>query len=116
VTGTAFTALPTGFARATDTAWTGENGETHGRELAEMTGATEPEKLVLNSTYSEEVQQALDALSDEFRATILLADVEEMSYEEIAVTMQIPVGTVRSRIHRGRTQMRKTLESLGWRG
>ena len=103
-------------AESLDTAWTGDDGETHGREIAEKTGATEPEKQILNATYSEEVQKALDGLSDEFRAVILLSDVEEMSYEEIATTMQIPVGTVRSRIHRGRTQMRKTLESLGWRG
>jgi RNA polymerase sigma-70 factor, ECF subfamily len=48
-------------------------------------------------------------MTPEFRTAVLLADVEGMAYEEIADVMQTSVGTVRSRIHRGRKQLRKTL-------
>ena len=61
------------------------------------------------------MQVALDALPEEFRAAVLLCDVEQMDYLEIAETLHLPIGTVRSRIHRGRQQMRKTLEQFGWK-
>ena len=56
-----------------------------------------------------EVQAALDALPPDFRAAVVLCDLEELSYEEIAATLGIKIGTVRSRIHRGRTQLRAAL-------
>jgi RNA polymerase sigma-70 factor (ECF subfamily) len=58
------------------------------------------------------VQKALDALPAEFRAAVVLCDVEGLSYEEIAATLGIKLGTVRSRIHRGRAQLREALPHL----
>jgi RNA polymerase sigma-70 factor (ECF subfamily) len=58
---------------------------------------------------SADVQHALGALPDEFRTAVVLCDVVGMSYEEIADAQHIPVGTVRSRIHRGRRLLRSAL-------
>ncbi|WKD59504.1 RNA polymerase sigma factor SigE [Corynebacterium caspium] len=57
------------------------------------------------------LQQALDQLRPEFRVAVVLCDVVGMTYEEIADTLGLKMGTVRSRIHRGRSQMRATLEA-----
>ena len=53
-----------------------------------------------------EIQAALDALPPDFRVAVVLCDLEQLSYEEIAATLGIKVGTVRSRIHRGRVLLR----------
>ena len=58
---------------------------------------------------SDEVQAALIRLPDEYRAAVVLCDVVGLSYEEIGEALGIPVGTVRSRIHRGRRQLREAL-------
>jgi RNA polymerase sigma-70 factor (ECF subfamily) len=58
---------------------------------------------------SDEVQRALAALPEEFRTAVVLSDVVGLSYDEIAGTQGIPVGTVRSRIHRGRRLLRAAL-------
>ena len=57
----------------------------------------------------EEIQRALDALPAEFRLAVVLCDVEEFSYEEIAQIMGCPIGTVMSRLHRGRKLLQRTL-------
>ncbi len=56
-----------------------------------------------------EIQAALDALPPDFRVAVVLCDLEQLSYEEIAATLGIKVGTVRSRIHRGRVLLREAL-------
>jgi len=56
-----------------------------------------------------DVQQALEALAPEYRAAVVLCDIEGLSYEEIASTLGVKLGTVRSRIHRGRAQLRTAL-------
>jgi RNA polymerase sigma-70 factor, ECF subfamily len=91
----------------------GADSETRTREIADRSG--DPEGRLLDPLYSEPMQVALDALPEEFRAAVLLCDVEQMDYQEIAETLHLPIGTVRSRIHRGRQQMRKTLEQFGWK-
>jgi RNA polymerase sigma-70 factor (ECF subfamily) len=58
---------------------------------------------------SEEVQTALTALPEEYRAAVVLSDVVGMSYQEVADALDVPVGTVRSRIHRGRVRLREAL-------
>jgi RNA polymerase sigma-70 factor (ECF subfamily) len=58
---------------------------------------------------SADVQGALGSLPDEFRTAVVLCDVVGLSYEEIAAAQDIPVGTVRSRIHRGRRLLRTAL-------
>ena len=57
----------------------------------------------------EDVQSALRRLPEDFRAAVVLCDVVGMSYEEIGDALEIPVGTVRSRIHRGRRMLRSLL-------
>lgn len=68
-----------------------------------------PERAVLEQLSIETIQQAIDALPVEFRDTVALATLEEMSYQEIADTLSIPVGTVRSRLSRGRKLLQKAL-------
>ncbi|TMQ79547.1 RNA polymerase sigma factor SigE, partial [Actinomadura soli] len=57
-----------------------------------------------------DIQRALDDLVPEYRAAVVLCDIEGLSYEEIAATLNVKLGTVRSRIHRGRAQLREALE------
>ncbi|MBV9096286.1 MAG: RNA polymerase sigma factor SigE [Streptosporangiaceae bacterium] len=61
------------------------------------------------SRLDDDVQAALEALPPEYRAAVVLCDIEGFSYEEIAVTLGVKLGTVRSRIHRGRAQLRAAL-------
>ncbi|NQY58262.1 MAG: sigma-70 family RNA polymerase sigma factor [Ilumatobacteraceae bacterium] len=58
-----------------------------------------------------EVKDALESLPDNFRLPVVLADVEGFSYKEIADMLDIPIGTVMSRLHRGRKQMQKALHN-----
>jgi RNA polymerase sigma-70 factor (ECF subfamily) len=69
----------------------------------------EPETLALMPLVEQEIQRALDALPAEFRLAVVLCDVEEFSYEEIAQIMGCPIGTVMSRLHRGRKLLQRTL-------
>jgi RNA polymerase sigma-70 factor (ECF subfamily) len=57
----------------------------------------------------EEITRALEALPESFRSAVVLRDVEEYSYAEIAEMLEVPVGTVMSRIHRGRALLRQAL-------
>lgn len=59
-----------------------------------------------------DIQAALDSLPPRYRAPVVLCDIEGLSYEEIAATLGIKMGTVRSRIHRGRAQLREQLGHL----
>jgi RNA polymerase sigma-70 factor (ECF subfamily) len=75
-----------------------------GQELSE--GA---EEQVLSKYLDEDVYKALSELPPNFRMPILLADIEGLSYKEIAEALQIPIGTVMSRISRGRRQLQRSL-------
>jgi RNA polymerase sigma factor (sigma-70 family) len=68
-----------------------------------------PELAYEQRNLDPEVQAALDALPPDFRVAVVLCDLEQLSYEEIAATLDIKVGTVRSRIHRGRVLLRDAL-------
>ena len=68
-----------------------------------------PEQHYTDTHFDDDVQRALDALAPDFRAAVVLCDIEGLSYEEIATTLGIKLGTVRSRIHRGRAQLREAL-------
>jgi RNA polymerase sigma-70 factor (ECF subfamily) len=67
------------------------------------------ETRVLESLPDEEVQEALSSLPEQFRIAVLLADVEGFSYKEIAEITGVPIGTVMSRLHRGRKALEKRL-------
>ena len=68
-----------------------------------------PEQAYDQMNLDPEIQDALDALPADFRVAVVLCDLEQLSYEEIAATLGIKVGTVRSRIHRGRVLLREAL-------
>lgn len=70
------------------------------------------EAMVFCGDLEEPFQRALRAMTPEFRTAVVLADIEGMSYEEVAEIMETSVGTVRSRIHRGRKQLRDHLETV----
>jgi RNA polymerase sigma-70 factor (ECF subfamily) len=69
----------------------------------------DPETQALSPLVEAEVQRALDDLPAEFRLAVVLSDIEELSYKEIADAMGCPIGTVMSRLHRGRRMLQKTL-------
>jgi RNA polymerase sigma-70 factor (ECF subfamily) len=76
---------------------------------AAMRALTEPEDAAMRSLVSQEIQKALDELSEEHRLMIVLADIEELSYKEIADIVGCPIGTVMSRLHRARKHMQGRL-------
>jgi RNA polymerase sigma-70 factor (ECF subfamily) len=73
------------------------------------------EDLVMEAVMDEDLETALNSLPDAFRAVVLLSDMEGMAYEEIAATLCVPIGTVRSRLFRGRNLLRVALNEYGKR-
>lgn len=77
-----------------------------------------PERALLDRSVSDDVQRALDGLPEDFRTAVVLCDVQGLSYKEIAEIMQTPVGTVMSRLFRGRkllaTALREFAQSEGY--
>src|SRR6478735_9299237 len=78
-----------------------------GLEASERGRSAEDE--LMDFVTDAEVKDALDALPEQFRVAVLLADVEGFSYKEIAEILDIPIGTVMSRLHRGRKQLQSRL-------
>lgn len=72
-----------------------------------------PEQIYHDSRLGADLQAALDSLPPEFRAAVVLCDIEGLSYEEIGATLGVKLGTVRSRIHRGRQALRDFLAAKG---
>jgi RNA polymerase sigma-70 factor (ECF subfamily) len=70
---------------------------------------TTPEDVALDQMTHAMVRSAVESLPDSFREAVLLKDVEDFSYGEIAEILDVPLGTVMSRIHRGRKMLQKTL-------
>jgi len=68
-----------------------------------------PAQVYFDTHLDADIESALAALAPEFRAAVVLCDIEGLSYEEIAATLGVKLGTVRSRIHRGRSQLRAAL-------
>ena len=80
------------------------------RRIADVdVAARSAEDTLFELFTDDEVKAALEDLPEQFRLPVLLADVEEVSYKEIAEILDIPIGTVMSRLHRGRKQMQKRL-------
>ena len=74
-----------------------------------------PESHAIASATREAMQKVIEQLPVQFREVLLLADVEEMSYQEIADTLSVPIGTVMSRLARARASVRKQLVAEGFR-
>jgi RNA polymerase sigma-70 factor (ECF subfamily) len=68
-----------------------------------------PEQNFLNQLLREDIEKALDELPEHYRVMVILADVEGLTYQEISEAMDIPIGTVRSRLSRTRSQLQKLL-------
>lgn len=81
--------------------------------LVDQAGATESaETTVLDNLLDSDIKKAFGMIPEEFRTAVLLADVEGFSYKEIAEMLGIPIGTVMSRLHRGRKALQKALWNL----
>ena len=71
-----------------------------------------PEQVFVNRFVSEDLERSLSQLSDDQQTLVMLADVEGVSYKDIAEMLKAPVGTIRSRLHRAHKQLRSYLEKL----
>jgi len=82
-----------------------------GDDAVERLSASAPssDRDLTDALFDDDIEQALAALPEEFRAAVVLCDVEGLSYDEIAEALGVKLGTVRSRIHRGRKLLRSAL-------
>jgi RNA polymerase sigma-70 factor, ECF subfamily len=71
-----------------------------------------PESIVLDSLVDSDIIDAIDDLPEQFRLAVILSDIEGFSYAEMAEIMDVPMGTVMSRLHRGRKALQKRLWEL----
>jgi RNA polymerase sigma-70 factor (ECF subfamily) len=71
-----------------------------------------PQQVLLQTSVSDDVQRALDSLPDDFRTAVILCDMQGLSYKEIAEIMECPVGTVMSRLFRGRKLLAAALRDF----
>jgi RNA polymerase sigma-70 factor (ECF subfamily) len=81
--------------------------------LEAVTAGRSAEEEVLEHFSEAEVKEAVESLPEQFRMAVLLADVEGFSYKEIADILEVPIGTVMSRLHRGRRALQKALHDFG---
>ena len=89
----------------------GEDDVTFGDRI-ESSGRS-PEQAALRSERQRLLLRALESLKHDYRVAVVLRDIEELTYEEIAEAVGVPVGTVKSRIARGREELRKRLQEMG---
>ncbi|HJE91660.1 MAG TPA: RNA polymerase sigma factor SigE [Dietzia timorensis] len=76
-------------------------------------GHSGPEQVVVGETFDPVLQRALDNLPPDYRAAVVLCDIEDLTYEQVGRILGIKMGTVRSRIHRGRAALRAELAAGG---
>jgi RNA polymerase sigma-70 factor (ECF subfamily) len=88
-----------------------EDGETF-NETDNLTDISTPEAMVASREIAETVNKVIDGLPEELRTAIVLREIEGMSYEDIAQSMDCPIGTVRSRIYRAREAIAAQLRPL----
>jgi RNA polymerase sigma-70 factor (ECF subfamily) len=101
---------PKARVESLDTPVTTHKGNEVERVIPDPSG--NPEEIVVTPMLDGEIQGALDSLTDDLRMVVILSDVEGLAYEEIAQVMQVPVGTVKSRLHRARKALRDRLAPL----
>lgn len=86
------------------------------KEATVQTSAQESERLDYETLFDDEIKNALQQIPDEFRVVVLLADVESFSYKEVAKIIGCPIGTVMSRLSRGRKQLQNYLREYARKG
>ena len=95
-----------------------ESDTAPGRSTRDAIGEADPEGTFYDSFLDDEIVRAIDALPDEYRTTVVLSDIQELRYAEIAEILGIPEGTVKSRLFRGRRllqrQLRGYAEEMGY--
>ncbi|MEN6520273.1 MAG: sigma-70 family RNA polymerase sigma factor [Armatimonadota bacterium] len=100
---------PKAHIRSLDQPIATEDGEAAPFEIADT--ARGPEELVMSREMDSRIQTALNSIPADFRLAVIYADIEGLSYEEIADAMSCSIGTVRSRLHRGRKLLRTRLKT-----
>jgi RNA polymerase sigma-70 factor (ECF subfamily) len=88
----------------------GDDGDTEMGELLEEDHSPDPLKTVLNDELREKIEKAIESLPLKLREIVVLRHLEDCSYEEIAQIMNLPVGTVKSYLHRARKKLKERLE------
>ena len=78
----------------------------------DSTGLESAEVAALKGMPNGRISEAFDELNEDYRMVVYMADVEDMAYKEIAEALDIPLGTVMSRLHRGRKQLRVLLKDV----
>ena len=86
--------------------------ETNSVELAEAIERTAPERRMAQADVQRLVGEALAGVDETFRAVLVMKEIDGLRYEEIAKVLRVPIGTVRSRLHRGRAELRARLLPL----
>ena len=89
-----------------------------GRATRDAVGDADPEGTYYDSFLDDEIVRAIDSLPDEYRTAVVLSDIQELRYAEIAQILDIPEGTVKSRLFRGRRLLQRKLrgyaEEMGY--
>ncbi len=83
----------------------------HDEEDSPLAATVDLREVIFDQMLGDEVSAAVKQLPEEFRTVLLLCDIEDFSYDEIAEIMDIPVGTVRSRLHRARNFLKEKLKN-----
>ena len=83
------------------------------REFIISSSDADPSDDHLSQNFEKSVQKALLALPDDFKTVIILRDIQELSYDEISKIVELPLGTVKSRINRGRIKLQQLLKKKG---
>lgn len=79
------------------------------QDSEELKRAGDPEEILLSKIMDADVKEALEQVPEPFRAAVILADLQDFSYREIADILEIPIGTVMSRLYRGRRRLQQLL-------
>jgi len=83
------------------------------REFIISSPESDPNDQELINNFENNIQSALTELQDDFKTIIILRDIQELSYDEISKIVEVPLGTVKSRINRGRIKLQKLLKNKG---
>lgn len=82
-------------------------------DVRQNSGTESPEQAIIQKIQIEAIRDAIGNLPDEYRDTVMLADLNDFSYQEISEILNVPIGTVRSRLSRGRRLVQKALWAYG---